>query len=291
MSNQTVSSLGVFLAGSFNGFSATADSMIAVGNGVYEITLNLDTTLSVQYKFVNGTTYESGNAACGVDDGLGGYNRVFNVAGTNTVLPTVCFNECANCYVPTFADVTFSVNMSNQTVSSLGVFLAGSFNGFSATADSMIAVGNGVYEITLNLDTTLSVQYKFVNGTTYESGNAACGVDDGFGGYNRVYNVMGSNSIIPTVCFNECANCVPVSVINLKAQEIAIYPIPAKDILYINAQTQSQFQIINQIGEVVFQGIVSSKNATIDLRSFASGLYFITLTNNNDVVVKRFIKE
>jgi len=291
MSNQTISPLGVFLAGSFNGFSATADSMIAVGNGVYELTLNLDTTLSVQYKFVNGTTYESGNPACGVDDGLGGYNRVYNVMGTNSIIPTVCFSECANCYVPTFADVTFSVNMSNQTISPLGVFLAGSFNGFSATADSMIAVGNGVYELTLNLDTTLSVQYKFVNGTAYETGSSACGVDDGFGGYNRVYDVMGVNAAIPTVCFNECVNCVPVSLINVDAQDFTIYPIPAKNVLFINTQSQAQFQIINQMGAVVSQGVVSSKNTGVDVSNFASGLYFISITHKSAVVVKRFIKE
>ena len=89
--------------------SAGQMGMIAIGGGVYEITKNLDTTLTVQYKFVNGNTYESGSSACGVDDGLGGYNRVYNVMGTNTILPTVCFNACTNCILPAFADVTFKV--------------------------------------------------------------------------------------------------------------------------------------------------------------------------------------
>ena len=293
MSNQTVSPLGVFLAGSFNGFSATADSMILVGNGVYELTLSLDTTLSVQYKFVNGNTYEAGNAACGVNDGLGGYNRVYEVMGTNSIISTVCFNECSNCYVPTFANVTFSVNMSNQTVSPLGVFLAGSFNGFSATADSMILVGNGVYELTLSLDTTLSVQYKFVNGNTYEAGNAACGINDGLGGYNRVYEVMGANSIISTVCYNECANCVPVGLLNTEDIEFNIYPNPVQAILYLNVnskQQQNNFQIINQLGAIVLEGTIT-KNIGIDVSNFTSGSYFISITNNDGFMVKHFIKD
>jgi hypothetical protein len=293
MSTQTVSPLGVFLAGSFNGFSATADSMILVGNGVYELTLNLDTTLSIQYKFVNGNSFETGNAACGVNDGLGGYNRFYEVMGTNSIISTVCFNECANCYVPTFADVTFSVNMSTQTVSPLGVFLAGSFNGFSATADSMILVGNGVYELTLNLDTTLSVQYKFVNGNSFEAGNAACGVDDGFNGFNRVYEVTGTNSIIPTVCYNECADCVPVGLLNTYKSDFNIYPNPVQAILYLNVdskQQQNNFQIINQLGAIVLEGTIT-KNIGIDVSNLKSGSYFISVTNNDGFMVKHFIKD
>jgi hypothetical protein len=293
MSNQTVSPLGVFLAGSFNGFSATADSMILLGNGVYELTLSLDTTLSVQYKFVNGNTYEAGNAACGVNDGLGGYNRVYEVMGVNSIISTVCFNECSNCYVPTFANVTFSVNMSNQTVSPLGVFLAGTFNGFSTTTDSMILIGNGVYELTLNLDTNLSVQYKFVNGNSYEAGNAACGVDDGFSGFNRVYEVTGANSIIPTVCYNECADCIPVGLFNPEDSEFNIYPNPTKAILYLNVnskQQQNNFQIINQLGSIVLEGTIT-KNIGIDVSNFTSGSYFISITNNDGFMVKHFIKD
>jgi nucleoside-diphosphate-sugar epimerase len=30
--------------------------------------------------------------------------------GTNSVIPTVCFNECANCFIPTFADITLAIN-------------------------------------------------------------------------------------------------------------------------------------------------------------------------------------
>jgi hypothetical protein len=190
------------------------------------------------------------------------------------------------------ADITFQVNMSNENVTN-GVFLAGSFNGFSATADSMILVGNGVYELTLSLDTTLSVQYKFVNGNTYEAGNAACGINDGLGGYNRVYEVMGANSIISTVCYNECANCVPVGLLNTEDIEFNIYPNPTKAILYLNVnskQQQNNFQIINQLGAIVLEGTIT-KNIGIDVSNFTSGSYFISITNNDGFMVKHFIKD
>jgi hypothetical protein len=247
----------------------------------------------LQYKYVNGTTYETGNSACGIDDGNGGYNRNYVVPEADDTIAVVCFNECINCALPAFADVTFSVNMSNQTISPLGVFLAGSFNGFSATTDSMIAVGNGVYEITLSLDTTLSVQYKFVNGSSYENGNVSCGVPDGINGYNRVYNVMGTNSVIPTVCFNECANCVPVGLINNLAEGVEIYPNPASDVMFVNLisfEQQTQYQIVDQIGATIAIGTMLSNNESIDLSTFEDGVYFIKIANSKQTLVKRFIK-
>ncbi|MFN4932518.1 MAG: T9SS type A sorting domain-containing protein [Bacteroidota bacterium] len=293
MSSQIVSPQGVFLAGTFNSFSATADSMIAIGNGVYELTLNLDTTLSVQYKFVNGSIYEAGNAACGVADGLGGFNRVLDVLGANTVLPTVCFNECSNCVTPAFADVTFRVNMSSQIVSSQGVFLAGTFNSFSATADSMIAIGNGVYELTLNLDTTLSVQYKFVNGIIYEAGNAACGVADGLGGFNRVLDVPGANIVLPTVCFNECSDCITVGMSPIGNNNISVYPVPVNDILHIihNHKGSTNFEVINQIGSIVISGNLLPNTDTINLENLPAGIYFLRLQGESFNAVKRFSKD
>jgi hypothetical protein len=183
--------------------------------------------------------------------------------------------------------------MSNETISPLGVFLAGSFNGFSATADSMIAIGGGVYEITKNLDTTLTVQYKFVNGSTYEAGSSACGVNDGLGGYNRVYNVMGTNSILPTVCYNECANCITVGIADAVSTDLNISPIPAHQFINValNSSSLLPYEIIDQMGALVIRGTLSSNNSSIDISTLAQGVYFIKVTSKNDLIVKRFLKQ
>jgi hypothetical protein len=213
--------------------------------------------------------------------------------GTNTVLPTVCFNECSNCALPAFADVTFRVNMSSQTISPLGVFLAGSFNGFSATADSMIAIGGGVYELTKNLDTTLTVQYKFVNGSIYEAGKVACGVADGLGGYNRVYSVMGTNAVLATVCFDECTNCITVGVLNSTKTNFNISPIPAQNFVNVTLNNSSllPFEIIDQMGALISRGTLNANNNSIDISALAQGVYFIKVPSENGLIVKRFIKQ
>ncbi len=214
MSQQTVSPDGVHLEGTFNNFDPAGLPMTAIGGGVYEAVVALDTTQTIIYKFINGNTFageEAVPAACGVANGFGGYDRPLVVPNTTTTLPTICFAECADCVVPTLADVTFMVNMSLQTVSAQGVYLAGSFNGWSATATPMTAIGGGVYQAIVAIDTTTTVQYKFLNGSSFaqqETVPAACGVPNGFGGYDRELSVPGVASVLPTVCFNECADCI-----------------------------------------------------------------------------------
>ncbi len=291
MSNQTVSPQGVFLAGSFNNFNATADSMLPVGNNIYELTLSLDTTSTVQYKFVNGNTFETGNSACGVDDSFGGYNRELSVPENDFTLPLVCFNECSDCMLPGLANVTFRVNMSSQTVSPQGVFLAGSFNNFNATADSMLPVGNNIYELTLSLDTTSTVQYKFVNGNTFETGNSACGVDDNLGGYNRELSVPENDFTLPLVCFNECSDCMPVGVNNIRIEKLTVYPVPAHDQIGIGAVVETTgFEIYNISGMVVKSGFLTSESNMINISNLANGFYTIKTISNNKNLSASFIK-
>jgi len=121
-------------------------------------------------------------------------------------------------YVAPKADVTFKVNMSLQTVSGEGARIAGSFNGW--TDEVMTNEGNGIWSITKSLSEGETIQYKFKNGSGgWEAGQAACGVNDGNGGFNRQFAVKGAVTI-PLVCFNACKNCVIPCSDNLPANKL-----------------------------------------------------------------------
>lgn len=110
-------------------------------------------------------------------------------------------------YVPASVNVTFNVNMLLQTVDTAGVFLAGAFNGW--TDEAMTDQGNGVWSITKTFTEGDEYQYKFKNGHGgWEQVTAECGVDDGFGGFNRSVTVSASDVTLPSVCFSSCAPCV-----------------------------------------------------------------------------------
>ncbi len=217
MTNETIAAGGVHLTGSFNGWSATATPMTDIGGNVYEATVNIDTSFTVQYTFLKDSTFSGQEivpATCGVPNGFGGYNRELVMPENDSTLATVCFSSCSACANLTQVNVTFRVDISQETPCPGGPYLVGSFNGFNATATPMTAVGAGVYEATLLLDTGAVVQYKFLKDSTYSCGDetvpAACGVPNGFGGYNREFTVGVSDTALATVCFSSCSACVPV---------------------------------------------------------------------------------
>jgi hypothetical protein len=119
------------------------------------------------------------------------------------------------------SEVTFQVDMSNQTVSPTGVHIAGSFA--DANSDGTIDnpypywnpeeialtnVGNGIW--TVNLDLVPGYyEYKFVNGGDWSnpeffSADAPC-VQGSFA--NRSITVASESEILPVVCWNECVAC------------------------------------------------------------------------------------
>lgn len=207
MSQQTVDPSGVFIAGSFNGFSNSA--MTDAGGGMYTYTTNLQQGTSVEYKFKNGTNGWEGNisAPCG-----NGSNRVLNVANSsNQLVAITCFNSCGAC--PEFQDITFAVNMANVIVSSNGVHLAGGFGAYGYANWSPFGIpmsdpdGNGVYTTVLSLPTGQTFEYKFINGNDWpdaESVPAECSTFS-----NRVYTIPSYSATAggSSVCFGSCSAC------------------------------------------------------------------------------------
>lgn len=297
MSLELVSADGVHLAGSFNGFSTTANPMTLVGNGIYETTVAIDTTLTIQYVFLNGVTFnnqESITSACGVDNSFGGFNRSYIVPESNSILPTVCFSSCSDCILPALAQVTFYVNMSQENVSSQGVFLAGSFNNFSTTANPMTNIGPGVFKADVSIDTTAVVQYKFVNGIVFESVSSVCGVDDGFSGFNRILAVPQTDIFaLPIVCFSSCEDCILTSTASKTSTKLSFAPNPTHSIVTIvNGESLKSITVIDNLGkELMFLSNNNSSLVNIDLSSLSEGIYFVKCLTDKETITQKIIKQ
>lgn len=241
MSQEIVSPQGVYLVGPFNNWDATATQLTDLGSGVHSVTIPLNGNEEVIYKYLNGPSYdivEGVPGECGVDDGFGGNNRFFTPGASDETIPLHCFGSCEPCSVASndgctdplaqnFDEnaieddgscaylVTFQVDVSNETVDPQGIYLTGGFNGFSPTETPMTNAGNGVWEVTLSLQQGSVVEYKYLNGPDFageESVPSECGVDNGFGGFNRSYSVPSGDSVIDLICFNFCTVCGPPQV-------------------------------------------------------------------------------
>ena len=216
MSEQTVSPDGVHVAGSFQGWNPGGTEMSDQGNGLYTVTVTVSEGQTIEYKFINGNSWdgeETVPAACGIPNGVGGYNRFYEVPVGGGTTDEVCFGSCDPCgFVPTEVDITFRIDMSEQTISPEGVHIAGSFQGWDPGADEMTLVEDNIYEATFTLWAGDHHQYKFINGNTWdgeETVPAECGEDNGSGGYNRYIDVPETDSTLTAVCFSSCEPCGP----------------------------------------------------------------------------------
>jgi hypothetical protein len=150
------------------------------GDMVYEATASVDGPAQIQYKFVKDdvnvtANEESAIAECGIDNGIGGFNRVHVRTGEPEVLATVCFNECVDCVInvlemdnienlsifPVPAENVLNISMNSlvsqkveiRLINSLGQISyslpLGNVNGQFARTMDISALSNGVYSFVI----------------------------------------------------------------------------------------------------------------------------------------------
>jgi 1,4-alpha-glucan branching enzyme len=211
MSDQDVSPDGVHIAGSFQGWNPGITALTDAGGGIYNYTTTLQSGYYHEYKFVNGNIWDGAEfipEECAFNG-----NRFITIPSTTTTLDLVCFGACEACPPPPEVEITFVVDMNNETVSGDGVHLAGSFNQWDPTANPMLETRAGIFTATIILTAEDVHTYKFVNGLTLDDAEIVpeeCGVPYGAGGFARELIVPGVTSTLDEVCFGECDLCIPL---------------------------------------------------------------------------------
>ena len=164
---------GVYLAGGVFG----QDGLLmddSDGDDIWKITVELAVNQDVNYKFRNQPSFgtwdgfEDANALepCGVGD----YNdRIVSIGSEDFELPLVCYGSCYSCdYVPPVSNVTFYLDMNDQTVSDQGVYVAGAGWGEPNDGNQSGRLtdhnGDGVYQGTFEITTGSSIFYTYTNG-------------------------------------------------------------------------------------------------------------------------------
>ncbi len=286
---------GVSVAGSFQNWTPGATLMTDDNaDGIYEVTMMLDQG-SYAYKFVNGLTWDGGEtvpAACNVDG-----NRTLEV-GTDAVISAYCFNQCSTECIPNPdpSDITFRVNMADETVAPEGVWVMGSFTNpqWQAGAVQLTdANSDGVYEATVeNISGPSEIQYKFANGdpnTIEESGDflaGGCGVGNGIGGFNRTYDRTAENAVLDVVCYNSCSDC-SVGIDEAKLGKVSIYPNPTNGKSFISIENPNgfdlQMSIVDITGKTVRSNtLINSTRFELNTSDLNSGLYFLNIVNKQN---------
>lgn len=295
-----ISPEGVHVAGDFQGWNVGGTELTDVGDNIYEVTLWLGQG-SYQYKFINGNAWgddESIPAECNVDN-----NREL-VVGEEPMTVEFCYNQCTTecAPYPAPSDITFRVNMADETVSPDGVWVIGSFTDpqWQTGAIQMSDLDeDGVYEVTVEaVYGPADVAYKFVNGLPQpedpegveEDGDfetSGCGVASGVNdGSNRTMVRTDEAVILDLVCYESCDDCV-VGLEENVLGEVSIFPNPSNGTTYIEVQNPNNYtlkmSIVDVTGKTVRENVVL--NATVNevnTTSLNSGLYFLSIVNEHN---------
>ena len=222
MSNEIVSPNGVHLAGDFQGWNPSSILMNDMGGGLYEAQVSVDQNTILTYKFVNGNDWNSDENPpfdCATDDGNGNTNRTFQTGTENVIIGPVCFNQCAACIEPTPVLVTFRTDLSNETISSNGVYLVGTFNNWDTIATPMSQYAPNKFEAVVVLNSNQTVQYKIINGygwSNQEIVPESCGIPNGIGSFDRTYTTTNqSMTTLEGDCFSGCGACIIIPMCTL----------------------------------------------------------------------------
>jgi Secretion system C-terminal sorting domain len=77
-----------------------------------------------------------------------------------------------------------------------------------------------------------------------------------------------------------------------KTNNIHLYPNPATNQLTIKTEqnTYASFTITNSMGQVLIQQPINSPQTNVDIKTLASGLYYISLKGADGITVRKFVK-
>ncbi|NQX92143.1 MAG: T9SS type A sorting domain-containing protein, partial [Flavobacteriales bacterium] len=118
-----------------------------------------------------------------------------------------------------------------------------------------------------------------------------CGVDDGFGGYNRSYNTSTSDATLPLVCFSACSECIIDFVDENEASfDFQLFPNPtvSNDQIQIVSDTPISNAVLTDLNGRIM-GHSDSENRIQLNADLQAGVYLITVEMQGILVTKRLL--
>lgn len=280
MSGITINSAGVHVAGSFNNWNPNGPLMTELGGGIYEQSFIVSANTTVQFKFINGANMSDGETVpslCAVSG-----NRSVTIGTSDVLFGPYCFGQCGECDVtnPNTATVTFKVDMAGQTVSPNGVHIAGNFQNWSPSTTAMTLLSGTVYSYTTTVAAGTQVQYKFINGNDWpfaETVPEACGLSDGFGGFNRSFSVGSTSLILDAVCFGACEACAGASV-NEEETLVKVWPNPTDGVLHVQTTHRpDQMHLFDLQGRIVRTWPSMGRMNALSVEGIPTGMYILRI--------------
>jgi hypothetical protein len=141
---------------------------------------------------------------------------------------------------------------------------------------------SGPFTFTPGTSHTLELAYLYARDTTGGSS-----VDQLFNDAHQLRSIYTSGEIPGHGSFFSEVN-------EVDEIEFHLFPNPAENILSIaisNFQSETQIEILDLSGRLMFSGKLSSSNLSIDVSGLAQGMYLVRITNASGSLAQRFLKQ
>jgi len=276
----------------------------ADGDGVYSITLERAIGFSTNYTFINGLC----PSGWGCKENIVGqlcadvahYNDRFLPYLREDVVLDACFGYCSEtglCEVEQAFSVTFNLDTRNLADPGLFYIAGNTINGWSAHQNPLVDVdSDGIYSATIRLGAGEHL-YKFVHDKNWEdlADISECTITDSSGLYtNRYVIVQDQDLILDAILFGECGGYVSTDELVTEEDYTTVYPTIADDYINVNVQSRessSQVYIYSMAGQIMTeQSLTTNYQHRVDVSSYSSGTYLVTVQTGRQLESHRFIK-
>ena len=187
-------------------------------------------------------------------------------------------------------DLTINIEVceSASSVRMTGPWWGWAANGGPEATDN----GDGTWTIVLP-DMTADMEFLLVVDGVQENliqamadGGSCAPVTDYWSYANRKWLTTDPNSI--NVTFNQCTACATTGTETDLLSGLSIYPNPATDVLMVsNDNNIDRVQMVNIFGSVVLDQTMQSNLGKLDVSAMSPGIYFVTVSANNQQVVRK----
>ena len=214
--------------------------------------------------------------------------------GSTTSISSNCPYPYCSTQGGNVSDVTFKVDMSQLSDPFNIPELNGTFNNWCGDCDPMSdANGDEIWEVTLSLNVGDTIEYKFSadNWTYQETLDPNENCTNGLSNFtNRMFIVGSSNIVLDDVCWGSCSPCA-TDLENINSYQVNIYPNPSSEEIFISSISNiKHLEIINSMGQNVFQKTLKSSKFNLNISDFDTGYYIIKVVFEDKVSIVNFIK-
>jgi len=205
-------------------------------------------------------------------------------SGSSTVYPQVGLRGANN---------AFTTNVNNRTITSTGAWLS-SLPGTSNTSTCYIDY---------NVEPSLGLTYLWTPAQFF-TGTYSWSPSSGLNNPNIANPVASPGATTNyTVTMSYGGTCTSTASVNVTVvvctgieeangnDELEVYPNPTNSSITILNTQNKKIEICTVNGSIIYQGKCLKQQEIIDLSSFANGLYFVRVIDNNSVKMKKIIKE